>query len=78
MHWPTSYSATNTPCLAPLLLPLRLRPPAILQYQSKQYDAAKLQLHAFRALWGDMDEEARRADPEVGEQAALLGQLLGM
>ncbi|PNW76079.1 hypothetical protein CHLRE_12g548650v5 [Chlamydomonas reinhardtii] len=51
---------------------------AILQYQSKQYDAAKLQLHAFRALWGDMDEEARRADPEVGEQAALLGQLLGM
>ncbi|KAG2433899.1 hypothetical protein HXX76_008252 [Chlamydomonas incerta] len=51
---------------------------AILQYQSKQYDAAKLQLHAFQALWGDMDEEARRADPEVGEQAALLGQLLGM
>ncbi|KXZ53232.1 BBS4 protein [Gonium pectorale] len=51
---------------------------AILLYSQKQYDTAKLHLHQFRALFSDMDEEARRADPEVAEQAGLLGQLLGM
>ncbi|GLI61293.1 hypothetical protein VaNZ11_003647 [Volvox africanus] len=51
---------------------------AILLYNQKQYDSAKLHLHQFRALFQDMDEEARRADPEVTEQSGLLGQLLNI
>ncbi|GLC34848.1 Bardet-Biedl syndrome 4 protein [Pleodorina starrii] len=51
---------------------------AILLYNQKQYDSAKAHLIQFRALFSEMDEEARRADPDVTEQSGLLGQLLNM
>ncbi len=53
-------------------------PTAVLLFNNKQFESAKLHMHQFRALYNDMDEEARRVDPEIGEQAAQLSQQLGM
>lgn len=51
---------------------------AIMLYGSKLYDQSKLHLSHFRAIFNELDEDARNADPEVLEQSSVLGQLLGV
>jgi Bardet-Biedl syndrome 4 protein len=41
-------------------------------------DEARVHLHQYRALWEDLEEGAKNSDPELLEQSAVLGNLLGM
>lgn len=49
---------------------------AVLLCQHKALDQAKQHLAQFKALFRDLDEDARNADPDVLEQSHILGQLL--
>lgn len=50
---------------------------AIMLAKHQQLDQAKLHYLQFRALFDDLDEDAKNADPEIVEQARSLGQVLG-
>lgn len=45
--------------------------------QNKQFEQAKMHMLQFRELYDLQDEAAKSSDPEVLEQAQVLGQLLG-
>lgn len=51
---------------------------AITLYNCDENEQSKEQYAAFKLLFEELDEEARKFDPDIEEQAKLLGKLLNV